>query len=545
MTNLRAEILDAVAVVRRRRWLALSIAWLICCVGWGVVTILPNEYASETRLYVDTDSLLGPLLRNLAIENDLARQVQVMQRTLLSRPNLRQVIASTNLSLKARSSVDEQNLFDKLEASTLIRAQGPNLFTISYFDSNPVLARDVVQAFITILMENSAGQNRTDMEKARSFIERQIATYEQKLKEIESRMADFQKRHVEELGSVGTNFSGRLEAVGQASAATRREYEDALVRRDSLATQLAGIPKQIEIQTAPQVVVNQQQVNPLQVRIVELRNSLATLRQRYTDRHPDVLATKRALDELLEQAKADGVGAEVPVAPPAAGKTRVSNPVYEQAQMRFVDAQQAVELAKRHLAQAQSEERRLVALAGSAPVIENEYNDLSREYGVQKKQYEELLERRESARISEAVQNSANRIQFRIIESPNIPVRPSGPKRVLFLSVILGFGVVAGIGAAFLANRIQDPVTSKEGMVKRFGLPVIGEISIVDTAGSLFVRRRQALITALSLLTLFAIFGTLLGFSAARGGGYQVEALAPFTEWLRGAASFLIDLKGF
>ena len=542
MASVRTEILDVVATVSRKRWLALAVAWLVCIIGWTMVTLLPDKYGSETRLYVDTDSLLGPLLKNLAIENDLARQVQIMQRTLLSRPNLQKVIASTDLALQSNTRVEEQNLFDKLERSTVIHADGPNLFTIRYFDSNPVLARDVVQSFVTILMENNAGQNRTDMEKARNFIEKQIANYEVTLKTIEQRMAEFQSRHVEELGSVGSNFSGRLEAAATTTATAQREVDDAVARGDSLAAQLAKIPKFIEVQSAPQVVVNTQ-TDPLQAHLAQLQSDLAGLRLRYTEIHPDVIATKRALEELQQQLKdrgplPDGSGGAV-----ASTNSQTSNPVYEQAQMRLLDAQQEVEIAKRHLAQARLHQERLLKIAGSAPVVEAQFNDLKREYGVQKKQYEELLERRESARISEAVQNSSTRIQFRIIEPPNVPVRPAGPKRVLFMAVILGLGIAAGIGAAFLLNHIQDPVTSAEAITKRFGLPVIGEVSLVQTNAHRSRQRRRTWATAFSIASLLIFFSAAQALSYARGGGYQVAELKPYLEMGREWVGRYVNLK--
>ena len=75
----------------RRRWLVLGIAWPICLAGWIAVALLPSKYVATARVYVDTETLLSPLLKGMAVDVDMNQQVEVMQRTLLSRPNLQKV----------------------------------------------------------------------------------------------------------------------------------------------------------------------------------------------------------------------------------------------------------------------------------------------------------------------------------------------------------------------------------------------------------------------------------------------------------------------
>jgi polysaccharide chain length determinant protein (PEP-CTERM system associated) len=520
MADFRGEMLSRAAVVWRRRWVAVAMAWAVCAAGWGFVLTIPDEYTSQARIYVDTDTLLGPLLHNLAVANDLAHQVQIMERTMLTRPNLQQVIAATDLGLHAKTAVDEQNLFDRLQRSTHIEAQAVNLFIISHVDATPALARDVVQALITILTENNLGQNRVDMEKARSFIDKQIADYESTLRSVERRMAEFKATHLDELSS-GGDFTARRETASQALETARRELADAQAKRDSLREQLQAIPPFLELQSSPQVIVNGQ-IDPTQARIAELRKTLADLRLRYTDRHPDVIATKRSLDELLAQTAASEKSAPHN---PAVTKGQIANPVYEQAQVRMLDAEGAVNMASHHVEQAEEDMKKILALAGSAPKVENAYNDLAREYGVEKKQYEELLQRRESARLSEAVQNSATKVQFRIIEPPNLPVKPSGPRRSLFLSVVLVVGALSGIGFAFILDQIHNPVNSMESLAERFGIPVLGEISLVQAVGHQFKRRRQAIAFGLAVTALLAAYAGLLAFAVVRTGGYELAGV--------------------
>jgi uncharacterized protein involved in exopolysaccharide biosynthesis len=102
----RFELLSLISAFWRRRWYLLASAWLVSLLGWAVIVILPDKYESEARVYIDTSSLLGPLLRGIAIANNVEREVAFMQRTLLSRPNLQEVARATDLDLEVTTPIE-------------------------------------------------------------------------------------------------------------------------------------------------------------------------------------------------------------------------------------------------------------------------------------------------------------------------------------------------------------------------------------------------------------------------------------------------------
>ena len=57
----------------RQRWPAVLFTWLVCAGGWFLTMTIPNQYEASARLYVDTDALLGQVVRGLAIDNSLPR----------------------------------------------------------------------------------------------------------------------------------------------------------------------------------------------------------------------------------------------------------------------------------------------------------------------------------------------------------------------------------------------------------------------------------------------------------------------------------------
>src|ERR1700750_2014624 len=203
----------------RRRWMGIIVAWLICAIGWVGVYMIPNQFESSARLFVDADAVLTPLLRGIAADSAPTTQLEILQRTLLSRPNLEKLVSKTDLDLTLNSPSDRERLLTRLGNEIKVNPQTKNLFTITYRDKSPKLAHDVVQTLLTIFVESATGASRTDMENARRFLERQIQSYEQQLRGAAKRRADFRGRYIEILPADNNPNVPALEAARNSAAA--------------------------------------------------------------------------------------------------------------------------------------------------------------------------------------------------------------------------------------------------------------------------------------------------------------------------------------
>ena len=192
MESLGLQLQRFVRAAWERRWVSLGAAWLICLLGWLGIYFIPNQYESSARLFVDTDAVLTPLLRGVAADTSSMSQLDMLQRTLLSSPNLDKLISKTDLDLNLKTPQDRQNLIRQLESEIKVTPLPPNktLFTIEYRNRNPRRAYEVVQTLLNIFVENATGANRQDMDNARRFLNTQIASYEAQLRTAERRRAD-------------------------------------------------------------------------------------------------------------------------------------------------------------------------------------------------------------------------------------------------------------------------------------------------------------------------------------------------------------------
>src|SRR5262249_51385239 len=151
---------------------------------------------------------------------DPVRHVEYLQRTLLSRPNLQQVIHLSDLDLSPKGSakaVDQEELVQKLARDVVIKWQTQNLITIAYRNSDRVVAKNVVSALLTVFSENTTGSNRTEMENAKRFLNQQIQTYETQLRAAEQRRADFHEKYLDLLP--GLNGAASRLDEGRAAVA--------------------------------------------------------------------------------------------------------------------------------------------------------------------------------------------------------------------------------------------------------------------------------------------------------------------------------------
>ena len=264
----------------RHRWKAVALIWLVALLGWTGVHMLPDRYVSTARIYADADAVLGMLLRGIAMDNSPAAQVEVLQRTLVSRPNLERLVDRSALSQRVAAGADREKTIDMLARDLRFGSQARNLFTVEYVDTDPLVAHGVVQQVVDLFLELASGSDRRQMGNARAFLLQQLAAYEQQLREAERRRAEFTTRYQDLLAMNGS--ISQLDAVRTRIEAMRGELLDKISLRALLQQQIDALPEM-----APTAGVA--------ASAVEAEQRLMILRQRYTEQHPDVAAARAAV----------------------------------------------------------------------------------------------------------------------------------------------------------------------------------------------------------------------------------------------------------
>jgi len=496
----------------RHRWVLIITAWLVAVPGWIVVQKLPDQFAASARVYIDTDSLLKPLLQGIAVDINIRRRVELITKTLLSRPNLEKVVRMTDLDLKATNQLALDGLVEKIQAGVTLQGTGrENLYTISFAGSDANDAKRIVQSLLTILVESTLGEARKDTDSAQEFLDKQIADYERKLKEAEDKLASFKVENAGSMPGEGGDYYQRLQAAREQLTQAQLQLREVQRRRDSLRRQLSGEEPTFGI-------LQQGPVNSfsstIDVRLQALEVKLDELLLSYTEQHPDVLGIKRTIAKLEAQREkereefnktlGDGDNASRPLE---------ANPVYQQLKIAFSEAQASVASIQVRVDEYQRRVKDLQDSVDTIPKIEADLKRLNRDYQVNKNQYNQLLQRRESARISEDVDQTSDNIKFRVVDPPRVPAKPSGPNRSLFSTGVFIVSLGAGIFLAFLMSQIRPTFDSRRTLKDLTQIPVLGSVSMVWTDMEKNTRKKKLAVFMASCSVFFFAYLGVLGLS--------------------------------
>jgi polysaccharide chain length determinant protein (PEP-CTERM system associated) len=464
----------------QRRWIGLAGAWIVGIAGVVGVMRMPDVYEASARIYVDTQSVLKPLMQGLAVQPNVDQQVMILSRTLISRPNVEKLVRMADLDLGTKSKADQENLIDGLIKSLKIESLGrDNLYTLAYRDPKAEQAKRVVQSLASIFIESNLGEKRKDSDSAKKFIDEQIRVYEKKLEEAEDRLKDFKIRNLSTENMEKDYFTRLSELTAQLNH-SRLELREAENSRDALKREITGEEPLLLPDDAP-AAVSSVPVPEIDGRLDAMKKNLDALMQRYTDQHPDVVSTKRLIQDLEEQ-KAQVLAARKKAAtaagPTKSGSSVQGNPVYQQLRVSLAETEATVASLRTRVAEYEARYAKLKDSAKLMPQMEAEYSQLNRDYGVHKRNYETLVSRREQAEISGDMENVSG-ADFRLIDPPRVSPQPVAPNRMLLLAAALAVAIAAGLFASFAASQIWPTYFDIRSLRESTQLPVLGAVTMI------------------------------------------------------------------
>tara|TARA_R110002110_G_scaffold91264_1_gene237393 strand:- start:51387 stop:52919 length:1533 start_codon:yes stop_codon:yes gene_type:complete len=468
-----AQIFSYIWGVWRFRWLAIAIAWIVALGGWAFVHQMPESYVGTARIFVDSNNVLRPLLRGLAIQPNVEQRIAMMSRTLLSRPNLEKVMRMTDLDLEVQSELEKEEYLTDLRSTISLSGDRANssLYSISVKSEQPDTAKRVTQALISVFIESGLSGKREDSSSAQDFLDNQIKEYEGRLIEAEARLAAFKQRNVGTLPGESGDYYERLNNANVELSSARLQLSELENRRRELKKQVEGEEPVFLSSGAAGMDT------PLDARINALNANMDALLAKYTERHPEVRQIRALIEELRAEKQA-----LIDAGPDYNAFAGLStSPVYQG--MRSMLAETDAQIAELRVRVSEFERRVdiLNERVNSIPEIEAELTQLDRDYRVIARQHQELLERRESAKLSQDVEQNANDVTFRVIDPPFVPARPSQPNKLLLNAAVLLLALGAGAAAALLMSLIKPVVVDQQSLAKLTGLPLLGAVTMIPS----------------------------------------------------------------
>ena len=467
---------QAAAVARgiwRYRWVAVGVAWSVAVIGAMVVWLMPERHEARARIYVDTQTVLKPLMSGLAFQPDIDQQVRMLARTLISRPNVEKLLGNPDIGLPKDSDAPKDVVIDGLMKGIKVeQTGGNNLYAISYKDPDPARAQRLVEVLVSMFMDSGSDSKSKDSREASRFIDEQITAYEAKLSEAEGRLKDFKLRNVNVASANNQDFFARMSTLTDDINRLRVQLSAAEQSRDTLKRELAAEEPQLPVEaaSAPSSLTPE-----LDSRIDAQKRQLDDLLRRYTDEHPDVLATRRTLAQLETQRRQEADQRARPAAPKV--RSAATNPVYQRLRFTLAEAEANVASLRAQLGSMQGRLDATKAQAGQIPQAEAELAQLNRDYDVIRKNYEQLVSRREAASLGIKIDQSSPLAEFRIVEPARVQPNPVFPSRSQAAMAMMVVALLLGAAAAYGMSRFKPTIASERELREFTKRPVLGGIS--------------------------------------------------------------------
>jgi len=488
MNQALEKIQDDLRCAWRFRWWALGVAVLVSVIGWLVVFALPDRFEASARVFVDTRTALKPVLQNLAVEQDINAQLNLVRQSLLAGPQLRKIAVDSGvlrptvtdpaqeagiltamanrISLTMRSASDRESERDT----------GGSIYSISYQDQSRARSLKVTDALVNTFVEQTLGGKRQGAESAQRFLEQQIKEYDTRLRTAEDRLADFKKRYVGLMPAEQGGYFGQLQHEIDAVKTTENQLSITQSRRNELARQMRGEAaisgSTTVVGTAGAAAGGTDTVS----RIRETQARLDDLLLRFTDKHPDVVAARETLQELQKRRAAEIQSLRRGDPGAAAESGAAANPVFQNIQLQLNQADVEIASLRGTLEQHRAKAAELRRFLDTAPRVEAEFAQLNRDYDVNKAQHAALLASYEKARLSEQA-DSAGSVRFEIVQPPTASYSPVFPRRTMLLAVVLAGGLAIGGAIAYLLHMLKPVVGSARSLAELTGLQVLGVVS--------------------------------------------------------------------
>ena len=462
----------------------------------------PKSYTGSTSIIVDEKSIMEPLMKGAAVATETADRNRNVREVILGRKILGQVLERAGWLADHPTVLEQEGLIERIKARTTVTPVGRDVIKIEYRDNNQERTLFVTKTFADLFIQEMVAEKESETRSAFDFIDKQAREYQQKLTVAEEQLRQLRSSNLDSRPGSDTELSARLIALNTRIENTTMELREAEMKHASLERQVNG---------EAEVTVLATREGQFRARIAELQAKLDTLRLTFLDTHPDIVQLKYQIQDLRAEANAQRERRDKskPSDRMETDETVVNNPVYQQLRRDLSQSQLTMDALKARIAEArrllQEEVDRGKGLhSGDARLVE-----LTRDYQINREIYQDLLHRRERARVSINMDSDRQGSSFRILEPAKSSLSPNSPRFWQFMLGGAVLGVLIPLGLLFTRLQFDPRVRLANAISEEHKVPMAAIVPHLWSPGELRGLRKELAILALVVTATLALSATL------------------------------------
>jgi polysaccharide chain length determinant protein (PEP-CTERM system associated) len=481
------ELLPVLLREGHRRLLLLvsifsAIALLTLIVG---LFVIPRNYSASTTILAQGSDIIQPLLEGRAVPTEVADRAGMAREIIYSRRVLNEVLKVGGWLDEPLTPVQRDRLMEEIRSNTMITSPRPELVAITYHDSEPERAFKITETMSALFRSEAMAAKERESREAFEFIDKQVRAYHAKLTSAEQKLQDYQARNVDAQPGSATDSSTRIGALRTQVEQTRMALLEQESREASLQAQMSGESAVTAVQTRETLY---------RARLIELQTEYDRLLLSYTEQHPDVVRVRLQMNDIRRTLEQEQQRQAAPRSAAMMSEDVQANPLYQELRSQLAQTRREVAGTRSRLGVAESLLEGELDRGRRIAASESALAELTRDYEVNREIYQDLLRRRENARVSMGLDQENRGLTLRVQDPAIMPVRPSGLRFMHIAAAGMMLAVALPLGLIFLIARFDPRVRSARLLARENRYPVLSTIPTYHTPRER--RRNMATIAA-------------------------------------------------
>ncbi|HSS05611.1 MAG TPA: XrtA system polysaccharide chain length determinant [Rhodanobacteraceae bacterium] len=489
-----SELVPALYREGRKYGVTLAIIFSVISLAALVVgSLWSKTYTASTTILAQASDIIQPLMEGRAVPTGIKDRAGLARQVVFGGMVMEEILKTGGWAAENPSPIGKDKIVEQIKDHITITSPRPDLIQITYSDSDRKRAFDITERLAALFIQESRATKERESREAFEFIDKQVNEYHKKLTDAEASLQAYRSDHADAQPGSATDANTRIGALRTEIEQSRMALMQQESTEGALSSQLSGEADVTAVQTRASLY---------RAQLVDLQAQLSRLLLTYTDKYPDVIRVRHQIQDIQTAlASEEAQRGEQGGGTKSAFDNAQFNPHYLELKNRLSEARATSTATRSRMDAAEAMLKDELERSRRIAASESALAELTRDYEVNRDIYQDLLKRRENARVSMVMDEEQRGLTMRIQDPAVMPVRPSGLRLMHFALGGLGLALVIPIGLLFARVRFDPRIRSAQQLERLTSCTVLATVPTY-TAPSDRLRERARI--SMAILLVFA-----------------------------------------